>query len=599
MAWLTVLLWTLSSAWIPRVLYLTASKDGNGTLPQGAHLALEEFSRHGAWVTFHDKSILYEPDSLQRYRILIAPTLYDYHDQDRLLSLTYLDTLAMKNLLAWIQRGGILVAGGNLGRNTLAGEDRYLSGEILDRSEWPLGRALGFDLKEVNLQGLSLRPTGTDPPLLEWFPDPIAGPLEAEDWLLVPVHTEPDVQVLALWQNETTSYPAITLRRFGKGAALYFTTLLPLHPSFDGGWGDIPAILRFYHQLFRWSVGLQDRTVGISPWPAAALAALAVTVDDGGSLEEYQFLVKALLDRIPRITFFVTGQLDPEILHFIQDNPRIELGNHSYSHPRFPEIPPAEARRQILLARQILGPTAGFRFPYTMPSAAGILNLWLLGFEYQSSVDVNHLQFFRGALFPYNLVISPAPGLVLTTSLLEISPVESDWAFYKKLARGEPYPASEQARDREAFRAYLRTMWTIIREAGGAMVLLLHPMYAGHNPSLLDPVLSLLDSTREDPTVWIASLGEIAQWWRTLKQIRVKVTEESRSLRFHVVNLGDHPVDRFSLWLESPEGEPLPRVSTSRGVRAVLTERWYGDTRRLYLVLRVPPGESRIEVRWP
>ncbi len=599
MVWSAVLLGVLTSAWIPRVLYLTASKDGKGTLPQGAHLALEEFSRHGAWVTFHDKSILYQPDSLAQYQILIAPTLYDYHDQDRLLSLTYLDTLAMKNLLAWIQEGGLLVAGGNLGRNTLKGQDRYLSGEILDRREWPLGRAFGFDLKEVNLKGLALRPTGTDPPLLEWYPDPIYGPLDRDDWLLVPLHTTSDVQVLAEWKNDRIRWPAITLRRYGKGAALYLTTLLPLHPSFDGGWGDIPAILRFYHQLFRWYLGLQSRTVGISPWPAAALAALSVTVDDGGSPEEYRFLVKELLDRVPRITFFATGHLDPELIRFLKSNPRIELGNHSYSHPRFPDISPMETRRQILLARETLGPTPGFRFPYTMPSAQGILNLWLLGFDYQSSVDVNHLQFFRGALFPYNLVISPAPHAVLTTSLLELSPIESDWAFYKKLATGKPYPASEQARDREAFRTYLNTMWTIIQEAGGEMVLLLHPLYAGHNPELLEPVLTLLDSVRNDPTVWIASLGEIATWWRTLKQLRVRVSEKGRTLTFRIVNLGSRPVDRFSLWMELSEDEPLPRLRFSNGVKGYLAERWLGDTRRAYIVLRVPPGTSQVTVHWP
>ncbi len=599
MVWLTALLWMLSSAWVPRVLYLTASKDGKGTLPQGAHLALEEFSRHGAWVTFHDKSILYQPDSLAHYQILIAPTLYDYHDQDRLLSLTYLDTIAMKNLLQWIRQGGVLVAGGNLGRNTLKGEDRYLSGEILDRQEWPLGRAFGFDLKEVNLKGLALRPTRAGPPLLEWYPDPLYGPLDHDDWLPVPVHVAAEVQILARWQNHDATWPAITLHRYGKGAALYFTTLLPLHPSFDGGWGDIPAILRFYHQLFRWKLGLRHRTVGISPWPAAALAALSVTVDDGGTPEEYRSLIQALLDRVPRITFFATGHLAPELLQLIRSNPRIELGNHSYSHPRFPEISPMEARRQILLARQILGSTPGFRFPYTMPSAQGIFQLWLLGFDYQSSVDVNHLQFFRGALFPYNLVISPAPHAVLTTSLLEISPVESDWAFYKKLATGKPYPVSEQERDRESFRTYLNTMWTIIREAGGEMVLLLHPMYAGHSATLMEPVLTLLDSVRQDPTVWIASLGEIARWWRTLRQIRVQVSEQGKTLKFRLRNPLDHAVDRFSLWVDLTEEEPLPRLITSRGVRGYLTERWYGDQRRVYLVLRVPPGESRVEVRWP
>ena len=325
---------------IPRVLFLTSSFDGKGVLPTGAHLVLEEFSRHGAFVTFHDKSILYSPDSLRQFNIIIAPTSYGYHDVDRPLSLTYLDTISMNNIVNWIKNGGFFIAGGNIGRNTLSGKDRILSSNILTRDEWPLGRAFGFDMAEIDIKGFELKMVKTEPDLFDWYDNPVRPLAKTDDWLLVPVNVSKDVKNFMVWTDgkSKTKYGGVTLRKYGRGYAMLLTSFLLLHPSFDGGWGDVPQITRFYHNLVVFSIGVKKFPTGVDPWPDGKKAVLAVTLDDGGKFSMYQFTLNSLLERIPSLTFFVTGKLDPQILNYIKKFKQVEIGNHSFNHPFFKNL---------------------------------------------------------------------------------------------------------------------------------------------------------------------------------------------------------------------------------------------------------------------
>ena len=581
---------------VPRVAFLTTSVDGQGTLPMGAHLALEEFSRHGAFVTFHDASLLYQPERLQQFQILVMSPLYGYHDQDRLLSLSYLDTVAMTNVVQWVRQGGILVTGGNIGRNTLDGTDRYLSGEILDRQEWPLGRVFGFDMVERNLNGFSLEKSPEAPaPLLEDFPE-VLHTLDVEDWYLVPVNEASDVVHLADWVRGDTVWGGILLRRAGQGVAIYLSSFLLLHPSFDGGWADIPAITRFYHSLVQLALGQPRFAVGVNPWPGGARAALCVTLDDGGTPEEYKRTVQSLLQVVPELTFFVTGQLDPEILDYLRKNPRIELGNHSFDHPFFRDLTYAEAVREILMARAIIGPTLGFRFPYVNYTAEGLFALARLGFEYVSTIKVDHLNTFHGALFPYNLVVAPDKGLVVTTDVLELSPVQEDWAFYKRIYE-DPYPVEDQQKDQEAFGSYLRTMWEIISDAGGLMITLGHPMYQGHSDAFLKPVLDFLRDVTSQEDVWVTRLDKVNRWWRTLREVRVTLEEKGNTMTFAIHNPWETAVKGVTLWIDVPPDQALPRV-TYRKAKGYVTERQEPDKKRVLVILQVPPGWSTVTLKW-
>ncbi len=574
---------------IPRVLFLTSSVDGRGVLPPGAHLVLEEFSRHGSPVYFHDKSILYSPESLRLFNIIIVPTSYGYHDVDRPLSLTYLDTISMENLVKWVENGGFLIAGGNVGRNTLSGQDRFISGNILDRKEWPLGRAFGFDMVEVNLRGLRLvKRKGCT--LFEWFDSPVVDSVKNNDWILLPVNEDGSVENLMYWTDGKKKYGGVTLNSYGKGYAMLLSSFLLLHPSFDGGWADIPEITRFYHNLFLYSLGLERVSTGVDPWPYGKKAVLSITLDDGGKMGEYELTLKNLLARVPSITFFVTGVLDERTLKYIKKFRQIEPGNHSFDHPFFRDLNLNQSVAQIKMAESVIGKTDGFRFPYVNYTPEGFYALWTHGFKYESSIRVDHLNSFQGAIFPYNLVFSFGKNLI-TSDLLELSPIKSDWFFYQKIY-ADNFPEDEKVESQEAYYSYLSTMWEIIKEARGVMVQMGHPMYQGHSEKFLEPLLRFIDDVKKEKTAWIASLGEIYRWWRRRNEIGVEVEEKNDRILYRFHNPG-RELKGFSVWFDV-EGEPSVKFKRCKGY---FFSREHNGLRRYHLVMNLPSGSSAVEIR--
>lgn len=575
---------------IPKVLFLTSSFDGRGVLPPGAHLVLEEFSRHGAEVYFHDKSIIYSPESLKLFNIIIVPTSYGYHDVDRTLSLTYMDSISMENLLEWVKNGGFLIAGGNVGRNTLSGRDRFISGSILDRKEWPLGRAFGFDMVEVNLKGFSLIKR-KDCRLFDWFNSPVVDTIKDDDWILLPVNQDRGVENLMIWTNGKKKYGGVTLNKFGKGYAMLFTSFLLLHPSFDGGWADIPEITRFYHNFFLFYLGLDKYSTGVDPWPSGKQAVLAITLDDGGKMGEYELTLKSLLSRVPGVTFFVTGVLDGEILKFIKKFKEVELGNHSYDHPFFRDLNLTQSIAEIKMTEKVIGKTDGFRFPYVNYTPEGFYALWTHGFRYESSIRVDHLNTFQGAIFPYNLVFSFGKNLI-TSNLIELSPVKSDWFFYQKIY-ADNYPEKEQIESQKAYYSYLSTMWEIIRDARGVMVQMGHPMYQGHKKRFLEPLLKFIEDVKGEKSAWITTLGEVYRWWILRNSVRVEVEEKKDKINYRFDNPG-REIKGFSVWFDvESDKEPSVKFKNCKGY---FFSRKHNGFLRYHLVLNLPSGRSGVEI---
>jgi peptidoglycan-N-acetylglucosamine deacetylase len=105
---------------------------------------------------------------------------------------------------------------------------------------------------------------------------------------------------------------------------------------------------------------------------------IALTFDAGSSAQYAPPILDALKSAGLHCTFFITGQ-------FADANPSImarlaaeghELGNHSYSHPRFTQLPPAEVTSQLDRTEAAVERTTGlstkpyFRFPYGAGSNA-------------------------------------------------------------------------------------------------------------------------------------------------------------------------------------------------------------------------------------
>jgi peptidoglycan/xylan/chitin deacetylase (PgdA/CDA1 family) len=543
----------------PRVLFLTTGSDGLGTLPSGANICLEVMDGLGAFTEVADKSVLLNRVRLDSTRIIVAPTIAGYHDADRVFSLSFLDSASMVNLREWVEAGGILIAGENVGRNTIDGEDRVASSNIMDEREWPLAAVFGYPMQEANLRGYRLvRDSGSA--LLEAYRPDLTQPL-TNAWLLVPVESAMagSVEVQAWWTDGRTSYPGVTLHPCGRGYGIMVSHFLLLQPSVDGGAGDIAAITEFYRRVFSLAFP-GGPEVYVNPWPGAHRSALAVTVNEAGA-DSAGLGIEPMLGRLlgvpgsGDIDVFVTGRVPGPTLDYLRQEPRVRLASFSFSHRYFRDLDYCRSVWEIASLEDYLrDPLEGFRFPFSNRSAAGMFTLALRGYRYESSVFVDHATGFAGALFPYNLPIWTKGQYCLTTGLLELSPTIEDWDYYGGGALAKEYPAAAQTRDAQRLAARLNSVWQgLVRDRRGMMILVLHARYSGYSEATLEPVRQFVGAAAKSGDAWVSSLAGIADWWSARRNVDIRMRCGGSRTVLSLKNRNPEPVRAFTICLAEPD----------------------------------------------
>ncbi len=571
----------------PRVLFLTTGSDGLGTLPSGANICLEAFDGLGAFTEVADKSVLLDYARLESTRIIVVPTIAGYHDADRTFSLSYLDSASMANVKEWVRAGGILIAGENAGRNTLEGEDRVASGNLIEEKEWPLAAVFGYPMQEANLKGFRLE-KDTGAALLEGYHVELTGPLP-DAWLLVPVESAAagGVDALARWTDGSASYPGITLNAFGRGYGMMVPYFLLLQPSVDGGAGDVSAITVFYRRVFALAFGAGP-DVCVNPWPGAYRSALAVTLNeaDGDSTTAGPGIRPMLsslfgVPGVKEVDVFVTGRVPEPTLDYLRQEPRVKLASLSFSHPYFRNLDYCRTVWEIARLEDLLRtPLAGFRFPFSNRTAAGMFTLARHRYRYESSIFVDHAAGFVGALFPYNLPIWVRDQYCLTTDVLELSPTLEDWDYYGEGTLAAEYPTAAQSQDAQRLAARLQSAWRdLVRARRGMMVLTLHASYAGHSETTLAPVTQFLDEASKSGDAWLTSLAGIAGWWAARRNVDIRMKSGAGRTVLTFTNRNPEPVRGMTLRLTEPglkvvaRGVSLKRVDRTEedGTFAYLT----------------------------
>lgn len=571
---------------IPKVLILTTGREGKGALPPGVIVSLEAFNKLGAFVRIENKDILYDSKALTQYSIILAPTIYGYHDGDRRFSLTYMDDAMLQNLSEWVEAGGFLIAGENIGRNTLNDIDRVVSQDKLDGKEWALAHVFGYEMIEKNLEGFSLLRNVDESRLFGDFTEEMVPGFQNPEWILVPdtSSVSEKVTVFSEWRNENTRFPGITLHPYGEGFGLYIPFFRLLHPSIEGGAGDIPEIQGFYRDIYEMMTDSPARTpFHINTWPFAKISALAVTLDDGGTTEEYKrTLVKLFeLPLVKKIDFFVTNNLRPGMLSYLKSDARIVLGNHSFSHPFFSSLDYCQTVEEIAKMETQTGKVKGFRFPFVDYATPGMFVLDQRGYTYDSSVRVNHHDAFRGSVFPYNIPIYKSGEYYLTTELMELSPVQEDWYFYGEGVNSPPYSDENQKKDAAAYYTYLKNTWEgLIKPGRGMMIQMGHPLYQGHSEITMEPLVKFLREV-DKQTTWAAGLNDIANWWAGLMSVEGWFRWEGKTLRLHFSNPRKKPLN--GLTIRMPVEKRVLKVK-SKNTKARIEERKEEEGRFIYII---------------
>lgn len=507
---------------LPKVLILTTGADeGRGTVSDGIVVALQSLNQMGARVRLENRSALLRPQLLEKYDILLLPTIRGYHDLPRPNSLMYLSDIEMGHLTEWVKNGGTLVSDANLGRNTETGLDRILASGQLDASNWPLAKCFGVELKEVKTSNFTL--VETDAKIWKY---PILEPMVKDVYRAVPSSIGENVEIIGEWTNEKKSMPAMTINHFGQGDAVLLPDYAMLHPVGDGGLSTEAEIKTFYKLV----IGLQTggaKQIQLMPWKDAHTTAYCQTFDDGGNRPQYQRIIDFVQkNQLPTI-FFVTPEVQPDIVQLLKQEKWISLQGHSYHHPDFRKLDYYETQSEFLLNKEYWNSQfVGFRFPYVSNSFWGMYWLDKLGFVYDSSIAANHFDYVRGSVVPYNLVIFK-DDIFFTLDLLEVSQIyHSDWYHYQKiLDKKKLYSKAEQVKDAQRFRDYLfRYYDEVVKPNQGVMVYLGHPMYSAISETTLQPLQEFITYLKGQ-NVWIASANEVAIWWKQLADLDIDVAE--------------------------------------------------------------------------
>lgn len=183
---------------------------------------------------------------------------------------------------------------------------------------------------------------------------------------------------------------------------------------------------------------------------------VALTFDAGSDASAVPLILKTLAARNLHATFFLTGKFAekfPGACRAIADA-GMEIGNHSYSHPRFTKLSNAQIRKQLERAETAIEKACGrgakplFRFPYgdsdertcEVVAAAGYQPIrWTL-----DSLDAFRTR--KTADFVANRIVSRIqPGYI---TLMHVSCITSAEALPRILAHLDslkirPVPVSE------------------------------------------------------------------------------------------------------------------------------------------------------------
>ena len=536
---------------IPKVLFITCGADqGRGTVSDGVVVALQAFNRLGIFVRLEDRSALLRPRLLEQYDILIVPSIKSYHDKPQMNSLTYMSSVELRNIAAWVKNGGTLIADVNTGRNTLEGKDRFLKDGILNVNNWELGRCFGVALQEKNTSPFVLKDTGAG----IWKRN-IMGKKDREIWRPVVVDYAPSVRILGYWYDDKPVYPAITFNSYGKGKALLLPTFYMLHPVGDGGLSTIKEIYDFYAFVIRNIAGDEIPEVHISPWKDGHTSVFCLTFDDGGNMEEYNRVFDFInKNKIPTV-FFMTSNVDKDIKNKLEKQELISIQGHSYKHPDFRKLDYYASERQLLMNRMFWNRNfEGFRFPYVSNSFWGMFLLDRLGFVYETSIAADNMDFIRGSVVPYNIPVFK-DDFFTTLDLLEISPASrSDWHFYKKVQNPAGYSVEAQKKDAALFKDYLIKYFDKVSSpVNGVMVYLGHPMFCGHSQYTFSPLQEFYDYIK-DKNVWIASLNEVARRWNKLKNTETVISGNKDHITIECDAHGEN-IDKFTLVFNQKPGK--------------------------------------------
>ena len=532
---------------LPKALFITTGinfKHQDPALPSAIVIAIQELSKNGIPVKLSDRDILYEKEKLMKYQILILLTAQDIHDADREFSLTYMTDAELNNIKEFVRKGGFLISGDNVGRNTYEGDDRMLQEGELNPDNFPLADVYGMILKEMNMKDYEI--VGTK----QAFEGEKKAGYENDIWLPTGVQIISDkLDTLAIWRKGIITYPAITRNNYGRGRSYLIGLSDWLTPANNGGEAGVSQIEKFYEYVAYDYYHYNALPVQQNLWPNGYDAAFAVSFNIADTLTSYKFVMEKLQSQHINPTFFVSGIIKSDIKKYLKKT-NATLASSGYLYADYTVFDFADATQDILQNEagwQIK--FKGFRFPFTTPSYEGMLALKKNNYAYDSSIGANNIDFIHGSVVPYNLVLA-GDDYYQATDMFEIAPTyHDDYFFIGKLKTNEYKTPRQLENDILRYRQYLQDYWNYaVKPNKGLMLVLAHPDLTGYSENTFSALQNIIDTVKTQ-NVWITDLPNIVDYFKNIDNVTLFVENNETLVRIFVKTENDAQIKNYSLKL--------------------------------------------------
>jgi hypothetical protein len=520
---------------LPRVLFITSGiSDEEPLLAQGITIAIQSFNKYGAIVRLEPRDILYHFEELNKFNIVILSTFPGYHDADRKYSLSYMSDEELHNLTRFVAEGGVLISGENVGRNYPDGTDRISIFKSLTADNWELSKCYGVSLSERNMTGFGLE--GKIDNYLEWdLPSGQLSKDEHELWMLVPEEIiSGNNHSLGSWKNSSNTPEAFFENKYEKGTVYFIALSGFLHPKNEGGFWSENQIDSFYRYIidnYNKSHGIR---ISLNPWPSGFDYAFCISLNAAGTMDQYERVFQLLNTEGIQPTIFVNGLDNIDLKNFLKKK-GIPLASNGFSYNNYEDMKYPQAVDDILRNENYWDMNfQGFRFPFTNSGYWGLQALSEHGYNFESSIGANNLDFFYGSVVPYNLVISD-DGFYKSTDMLEIAPTYHDDYYFLKIIQEDNSPDSIQlGKNVMGYRKYLENYWNYaVKPYKGLMVFLGHPQFVGYNDTTLSALKNIIKEVKKDPT-WITTLSEVTEFRSNLVNFQFYVEENTRNQEVYI-----------------------------------------------------------------
>ncbi|MGH7637801.1 MAG: polysaccharide deacetylase family protein [Gemmatimonadaceae bacterium] len=337
----------------------------------------------------------------------------------------------------------------------------------------------------------------------------------------------------------------------------------------DDAWHhDVLSVLT--RNAVAWAAGTP--IVALAPWPSGYRSAAVIAQDVEASFANARYALDSLEALGVRSTFFVTSNL-------AQDHRRLtramldvgEVGTHSENHRLLGGTPFEAQLERLESTRRDLGElleneVSGLRPPEEQFDEA-TMRAWLAAGG----------QYLLGA----NDTRCAAPELLgFSGDTLVLLPR----AFADDFAAAGP----EYRRAPHLVAGIMRADMRRAKDLHGLYVLSYHSQLLA-KPEYVGVVAGLARELVADSSIWLATAGDVADWWRRRSLVEVQVVRTTDAyIDLRVRNRGDDVLKNVAVLVSLPRGSRLKstaNVSSANGLAQVTVPR---IQRRSRLSIRVP-----------